>query len=83
MATQMEPTREHLRRSHNDEDLRSYRQDGLEAWGIVVGVLLILCIRWVPLEWAWPVAIIGAISAIASIAAWFKRKVQASRKWRL
>jgi hypothetical protein len=79
----MEPTQEHLRRSPTDENLRSYPSDGLEAWGIVVGVALIVAIRWVPLEWAWPVAIVGAVVGLASIARWFHARIRDFRKWRL
>ena len=79
----MEPTREPLRRSHTDENLRSYPADAVEVWGIIFAVVLIILTRWVPLEWAWPFAVVGAVLAIASIVAWFKRKFERYRKWKL
>ena len=79
----MEPTREHLRRSHTDESLQSHSSDAYEAIGIVLAIIFIVAVRMVPLEWAWPLAVVGAICAIVSIASWFKRKLDGLSKWRL
>jgi hypothetical protein len=57
--------------------------DAVEAWGIAIAIIFVILSRWAPLEWEWPFGIIGAASAILSIAAWFKKKLERIRKWRL
>jgi hypothetical protein len=56
-------TQEHLRGSHTEERLRSFRSDRVEAWGVVGALLLI------PLIYSWdmfPVmaAVAGVLAAI-------------------
>ena len=57
------PTQERLRGSHTEERLRSFRSDRMEAWGVVVALLLL------PLIYSWdmfPVmtSVAGILAAI-------------------
>ena len=79
----MEPNGEHLSRAHTDESLRSFSGDTYEAIGIVMAVIFLVAIRMLPLEWAWPLAIVGALCAIVSIASWFKKRLDGLSKWKL
>jgi hypothetical protein len=66
---------EHLRETHTEERLRSYRSDGPEAWGIVVFVCVLVASWWLP-EWMQiPTSITGAIGLVASIGVWLKNKL--------
>jgi hypothetical protein len=45
-----------------------------------VAVLVVL--RWVPLWLQLPLAVVGILSLILSIIAWFRKRIQQIGKWR-
>jgi hypothetical protein len=55
------PTQEHLRVSHAEERLQSFRADRMEAWGVVAALLLI------PLIYSWD--LFPAMAAVAAVLA--------------
>jgi hypothetical protein len=78
----MQPSNENLRRSHTDENLRSYPSDGAEALGIIVAVIILVALQYPPLAIQLPVAIVGVVSLVVSIGAWFKKRLTRHRTWR-